>query len=384
VFIALVDPYRLHDSVERNGFNKIKPTPTRYQNEIKLHGAVKQGVDTVFLGNSRTELGFNPEHVTSGGSAYNLALAGTRLSTARSQLAHLRDEGVTPKTLIVGLEFLDFLIQPAKSSPVAVAKPKTVRDDLAWRADALFSIDSLIDSLKTLRLQRAEYPQSITERGFNPLFEYNKFAREGGYYPIFQQRAGEYANRFVQASRKSPTVPMGNSPDLIALRNIIIHGIKTEADIHLVIYPYHVQIMAMLEEAGLMNAFDDWKAMLVREVSDALRANPGARVRLWDFSGYSAYQCEAIPRKGDKLTKTMWYWEAGHFKDALGQKMLTRMFMDTTVLQTFGFELDANNSALNQARIIGERTACVAAHPEIFRNASALISNARGVGRPTQ
>lgn len=381
-FIAIIDPYRLYDSIEGRGFNKIKPTPTRYQNEIKLHGAVKRGADIVFLGNSRAELGFNPEHVTPGVPAYNLALAGTRLSTARTQLVYLSNERVIPTTLVVGLEFLDFLIQPVKSSSVAEAKPKTALDDLAWRADALFSIDSLIDSLKTLRLQRAADPQSITERGFNPLFEYNKFAREGGYYPIFQQRAGEYAKRFVQASNRLPAGWGSNSPDLVALRKIIAHGIKTEADVHLVIYPYHVQIMAMLEEAGLIGAFDDWKAMLVLEVSDALRANPGARVKLWDFSGYSTFHCEAIPPKGDTRTRTTWYWEAGHFKEALGQKMLHRMFMP--VPQPFGSELNSSNLAFNQTRISDERAVCAAAQPEIFRNARALISDVRDLGRRTE
>lgn len=382
-FVAFMDPYRLYDSTARTGLNRIKPMPTRYQNEIKLHGAVKRRADTFILGNSRAELGFNPEYFTSGSSAYNLALAGTRLATARSQLDYLRREGAVPSKLVVGVEFLDFLFEPDKASALQAAQPKTALEDLAWRADALFSIDSLIDSIKTLLLQRVSYPQSITERGFNPLLEYNKFARDGGYYAIFQQRAIEYAKRLGKAPQSRTVRWSASSPDVDALRAIIAHGIKNGADVHLVIYPYHVQIMAMWEEAGLISTFDDWKAMLVREVSTALAANPGARVTLWDFSGYSSYQCEAIPAKGDKHTQTTWYWEAGHFKETLGQIMLYRMFggNDTHIAQPFGFELNGTNFVSNQSRISGERAACAAAQQVIFKEARALISVARRLGR---
>lgn len=378
-FVMIMDPYRLYSIIERTGINQVKPVPTRYQNEIKLHGAIQRKADTFILGNSRAEIGFNPEHPALGTSAYNLALAGTRLTTARGQLEYLDTVGVAPARLVIGVEFLDFLIDPGHARPVRAAKPKTAFDDLTWKADALFSIDSLIDSLKTLRLQRASDPQSITARGFNPLLHYNKFAREGGYYPIFQQRAVEYAGRFVRAPRGLIVRASGSSPDIDALRALIAYGIKGNADVDLVIYPYHVQIMAMLEEAGLAGTFEEWKAILVREVATARAANPDARITLWDFSGYSTFQCEAVPAKGDKLTHTKWYWEAGHFKQALGDIMLDRIVGRNSghESQSFGFELNDGTVASNQVRVSAERAACFAAQPGLFQEAHALVTKAR-------
>ena len=41
-------------------------------------------------------------------------------------------------------------------------------------------------------------------------------------------------------------------------------------------------------------------------------------VELWDFTGFSPYTAEQVPRPGDTRTELQWYWEAGHFKKSLG------------------------------------------------------------------
>lgn len=375
--VALIDPYRLYGMTEVAGVNQVKPLPTRYQNQIKMHGALKHQADTFILGNSRAELGLNPEHDALGSSAFNLALAGTSLGTGREQLEQLQSAGVKPKRLVVGVEFLDFLLDPSKPPVQQEPKAKGPLDEFAWKADALFSMDSLSDSLKTLRLQRVSDPQSITARGFNPLREYNKFARDDGYYSIFQQRAIENAKRFVRVPRGLVNSETGSSPNIDNLRAILAHGVRGQAEMHLVIYPYHAQILAMFEEAGLATTFDNWKALLVEEVARTRAANPGARITLWDFSGFSSYQCEPIPAKGDKKTRTKWYWEAGHFKPALGDIMLSRIAGEEAA-GTFGFPLDQASTAGNTARIASERASCAAAQPEIFEHARQLISTARG------
>ena len=377
--VAVIDPYRLYGVKEMAGINQVKPLPTRYQNQIKMHGALKHGADTFILGNSRAELGLNPEHGALGASAFNLALAGTSMNTGREQLEQLQAEGIKPKRLIIGVEFLDFLVDPQRPRPLREAKPTGPFDQLAWQADSLFSIDSLADSLKTLRLQRMSDPQSITARGFNPLLEYNKFARDDGYHSIFQQRAVENAKRFVRLPRGLVHQQTGSSPNIDELRAVLAHGVRDQSDVHLVIYPYHAQILAMFDAAGLASSFDNWKALLVEEVEKARAANPGARVTLWDFSGYSGYQCEAIPAKGDKKTKTTWYWEAGHFKPALGDLMLSRIAGQAGAPPSFGFVLEQASMGANSARIASERASCAAAQPDIFEHARALVAKARGV-----
>lgn len=77
-------------------------------------------------------------------------------------------------------------------------------------------------------------------------------------------------------------------------------------------------MLAMFEAAGLWPLFDEWKAQLVLAIGDIRVRFPDARISLTDFSGYGTYNCERIPAANERDAATRWYWEAGHFKKALG------------------------------------------------------------------
>ena len=383
--ILTVDPYGLYRLVERPGFNQIKPQLKRYQREIKTEMALAAGADALIIGNSRAEIGFNPEHAAFAAGArstYNLALAGSRTDSARAQLDALRMHGMHPRKLVVGVEFLDFLVDPA--APARPSAPAPVTDrlaDLKWRLDSAFSIDSLVDALSTVRLQRLADPESMTARGFNPFFDYRKMAREEGYYPLFQQRATDYAKRFVTRPHALHYANGQVAVDFEHLHSVLTGAAAAGAEIHIAIYPYHAQILAMFDEAAMMPAFEQWKELMEAQVASVRAAHPGARITLWDFSGYMPYQCEAIPAKGERKAATAWYWEAGHFKSALGDIMLDRMFAtpQADAPDGFGVRLLTPAAAGDQReRIARERARCAASYPRLFEEAAALIANARG------
>jgi len=372
---VLVDPYGLFGIVQKPGFNAVKPRPDRYQEEIKLTAARRLQPEVVIAGNSRAEIGFDPAHpVLTGKNAYNLAIPGTSIHATRRQLDYLHAEGQRPTKVILGVEFLDFLTDPnVRRRQVAAAGTQQKVDASGWKVDAVFSLSALADSLATLRLQRDPEGKTIAPNGFNPLLEYRRFAREGGYHALFRQRAEEYAKTFVHLPRTLPAPEAGGSPDLDALGQIL-RTLAPASEVHLVIYPYHAQILAMFEEAGLWDAFEQWKAVLAREVAAVRRAHRHARLTLWDFSGYSSYQCEPIPLNGDRKTETRWYWEAGHFKSALGGAMLSRMMGDG--MDGFGHVLTVARLEENRQRIRQERASCAAAEPALFRDAAAMIQRA--------
>lgn len=384
--VIAIDPYGLYRIVDQPGLNQVKPQLKRYQKVIKTELALAAGADAFLIGNSRAEIGFNPEHPafianTQGG--FNLALAGSRIVRAREQLAALRTRGVRPARLVVGVEFLDFLVDPHATpgsfAPVPAPLPDSSVATLLWRLDTAFSIDSLADALLTLRLQHASDPESMTRRGFNRLYEYRKMAREEGYYSLFQQRATDYARRFAG---RTPMVrrPDGQAaPDLEHLNSILNQAAADGADVHVVIYPYHAQIMALFEHAGMLGAFEQWKVMLTAQIDAIRTAHPGARLTLWDFSGYQSYQCEPIPAKGDRSSTTRWYWEAGHFNAALGDVMLERMFgaSEAAGAAGFGVKLSGARMRENQHRTAQERRACMAAAPRLFDDAARLLANAK-------
>ncbi len=82
----------------------------------------------------------------------------------------------------------------------------------------------------------------------------------------------------------------------------------------------------MLQGARLIPAFEAWKKRLATIIQDGTRSEA---CPLWDFSGYHVFAREPVPPPGDRTTVVQWYWESGHFKRELGERMLARMFHGT-------------------------------------------------------
>ena len=383
LFVIVVDPYRLFRLVEKSDFNLVKPAPERYQEEIKLSLAKAFSGNAIILGNSRAEIGFNPEYagLTHGGySAFNLAIAGTTAAVAIRQLAYLKKAGQHPKLTVLGVEFLDFLRKPSvlegnKNDSQAERSP----DAWKWKFDTVFSISSVADAIETLRIQHRPEAITLTAQGFNPLLEYRKYAREQGYYALFQQRAVENAKKYL--SKKGQSFDFAQSKDMRDVKTLLGSDFSDTAEIHVIIYPYHAQILAMFEHVGLWQAFETWKLQLAQQIATIQKAHPNRRITLWDFSGYSSYQCEKIPSKEDKLAATQWYWEAGHFKPSLGEKIFDRILKSdqSSGEHSFGFAINETNVEENKQRIQTERANCKTTYPELFEDVDRLMKKASGI-----
>lgn len=373
-FVAVIDPYHLYGFVDSPRFNHVKPLPEQYREQIKLAQATAVRPDVILLGNSRVEVGLDPDSPQLSGhgrTAYNMGMAGTRLTVSERMYARLRAHAAPAAMAVVGVEFLDFLVKPDSAlAPAPSAEPLPWE----WRFDTLFSIKSVSDALRTVRLQKAADPETMTQRGQTPLRDYNRYARAEGYHAIFQQKAADNAKNIVRKPHNLFVAGTDSSESIDRLRALLDTMARDRTEVHLVIYPYHAQLMAMVEEGGLLPAMDDWKRLLVRE-ADAVRARyPGARITVWDFSGYADMRCERIPAPGDTRSRTQWYWEAGHFKSTLGERILQRVLGEET---PFGVRLAADNLDANRRRIAAERAQCASAYPQVFAGAHDLIAAAR-------
>lgn len=380
-----IDPYGLYGLVPpRAGFNVVKPSLARYQDEIKLTHAVALRPDVLILGNSRAEIGFDPEGPVlsrAGVSAYNLAIPGIGIAASRSQVEHLHRIGTKPRLFVLGLEFLDFIDDPVRPASLAVPNVQQGKHPVEkrfWRFDCLFSLTSLKDAFRTLMIQRETEPETMTARGFNPLQQYRSLVRNEGYYALFNQKAKENAKMYLRKARGT-----ASSTDFSHLRAILELAAQSGIEIKLVVYPYHGQVLALFESAGLWPVFEDWKLQVTREVSALRQHYPAARVKLFDFSGYSPHSCERIPAKGDRKTETRWYWEGGHFKKELGEIVLDRILSgageDSLELSGTGFgrELEQRSVPANQQRIAAERISCLNAYPELFEESANLVAALR-------
>lgn len=156
-FVVIVDPYGLYGVVRRAGFNAVKPglslTRTRSSRSTRCAGGRNSSSLAIRARKSASIRA--PAPLAALGADYNLAIPGTGLATSASQFAQLRQAGIHPRTVIVGLEFIDFLNPAAApAAPQAPASMPPVQGRAYWRFDTLFSLGSVKDAVHTLRIQR--------------------------------------------------------------------------------------------------------------------------------------------------------------------------------------------------------------------------------------
>ncbi len=322
----LVDPYGLHDSPRWSGINTLKPRPDRSLGVIKLVNALRMRPDALILGNSRADIGFDPKVFIQRGLAqrpYNLAIPGSGLESNVRDLETILQQGIRPKVVVVGLEFFDYLQTDKPDSKPNSAQPADnwERRQLRLWLQSLLTLAALGDSLATLRAQHATNPAIIREDGFNPLQDYLTLARNEGYFALFRQRGLENARRLRAANTPAS---WSSTPDFAALEQLLRLAKEFDIRLEFAIYPYHVQILGLLQRNELLPPFTEWKQTLSKRISEATAE--GIRARLWDFSQINRQTTEKIPDRGDRQAETRWYWEAGHFKAALGELMLDQMF----------------------------------------------------------
>lgn len=337
---VLVDPLGIFMSPRMQGVNRIKPHLDHHQELTRWRQVQRLCPSAMILGNSRAEIGFDPEHpafATRGLNVANQAVPGTDVVTAYHQVLWSRSIGCTPKLLVIGIEFFDFLgDKPPRSLALLSEAPAPRIDTKAW-TEIVFSVSGLSDSLTTVAVQQARHPATLTERGFNPMLNYVPEVARSGHHALFRQRAVENARVWARKPRLLRPPGADRSEDAVALQAILDIARASGSQVHLVIYPYHAQIRLMMKQLALDGLFRDWKRdMLAMTELAAGRAGAGA-VSLWDFSGLSHYTTEVIPPPTDRHTQLQHYWEAGHFKKALGDKVLSRVLGQAS---DFGIQLD--------------------------------------------
>jgi len=323
---VFIDPLGVFAAPRIPGINSLKPYLDHHQELARWMAAKRLCPSAAIFGNSRAQIGFDPEHPAfhkAGLEAFNHAIPGSSVNLALNQLNWLIEAGCTPRVAILGIEFFDFLGATSPVTPLSIPRVEPApRLNGLFFAETVFSLSGLRDSVNTLSLQQAKYPATVSPRGFNPLLNYIREVEQSGHQQLFRQRAEENLKSW---KRKAPRVQSetGVSTDYAALESFLSLASKSGIKTYVVIYPYHAEIRLVMERIGLGDVFSEWKESLL--LATQKLSHQGAEIQVFDFSGVSKYSLEAIPAYGDKQTQLKYYWEAGHFKKALGDKMILQI-----------------------------------------------------------
>ena len=361
----IVDPYGLYDEIVIEGFNAKKPRAYTHRRLVKQRRALRLAPTTVVFGNSRLDVGIDPDSPNWPEDlrpVFNLAIPGEGMGGIVKSYDLIVRRAV-PRTIVIGVDFMDFLSADAPIADLTMPLPARLRaGHMAFQAlvETHLSQTAVIDSLRTVFLQGDRYAEHMTKAGFNPMRQYLPIVRREGHYAIAHQKNRQYLKAFFGRPSSIFLEDGGDAAPMHELRVLLSDARRRGIEVHMFFYPYHADLLETIWVSGYWTMFEVWKRTVVRIV-DEIFATSG-RVALWDFAGYNSYSTEPIPARGDTKSDMRWYWEPGHFKSALGQLMIARLFGGGE--SDFGFRLSAEN--------IEQRIADVRAARQQYTRARAL------------
>ncbi len=386
MFNLVVDPYGLFRLVDRPGFNSIKPKAGTHGAMAKAYQVLRVRPRGLILGNSRSEVGLDPEYSAWPQNArplFNLGLPGTGTQTTLNYLQHVlansKNAGVPKLELVVwGIDFMDFLVDATAPPPSSQKVNKDLRllvtsdgsrnperpvQQLRDYAESTLTLAAFLDSVNTLANSRNAYAEDLTPLGFNPMRDYLKITADEGYRAVFRQKDIENVKAYLRRPKDIFDASGHSSPALTDLRQVVNLCRENRIPLHLVIYPYHAHLMEIIRITGHWPAFEAWKRA-VTQVAEEGKLNTNNTVFLWDFSGFNELTREPIPDNKDRQTAMRWYWEAGHFKRELGDLILNRIFVPADVHDGFGVLLNRANVDAQIATLNSQETDYRDKHPQ--------------------
>lgn len=354
----VVDPYGIFRLVDQPGFNSIKPTAASHGAMSKAYQVLRVQPKTLILGNSRVEVGLDPNHPAWPQSArpvYNAALPGTGTATSLRYLQHVLaanagNPAAQPTLVLWGVDFMDFLTDPTLPTPTRSANPDSSESKRLMTApfstrfgqqardyaESTLTLAALIDSVTTLANQRNPYAVDLTPQGFNPMRDYIKITQDEGYWAVFRQKDQVYEKSFARFPKGIFDASGNTSKHWEDLKEIMRLCRQSGIELRLFTYPYHAHMLDIFSKTGHAPGLAFWKATLVKALADEATASAKPAFRLWDFSNLNAITDEGVPLKGDHRSTMRWYWEAGHFKSTLGDVMLYQLLEASTPLVLHG------------------------------------------------
>jgi hypothetical protein len=226
--------------------------------------------------------------------------------------------------IVVAVEFLD-AIDDAGRTESASPIHEPLRPLAHWLDNLLdwftasLTVGALTDTIQTVLSQGSAEVNVTRPDGSAELGEYAAYIRRRGGAALFEHKLAEYRARFATYAPPEFNRPQENAT-FTALIALLDAAHANHSDVDIIIYPYHAVVLDLLREHGLWSGFEQFKRALVDIVWQRY-----PNTRIVDFSGYNAFTTEPPPLPGPG-NAMRWYWEPGHFRTSLGDKIIERLY----------------------------------------------------------
>ncbi len=355
-FNLVIDPYGVYRLVRIPGVNVYKPVVYTNSRWAKAQAIEMIRPRSLVLGDSRTEIGIDPDsvywrHRTS--PSYNLSIASGNMQDTLAYFKYANS--IVPiKHVILGLDLLMFKagnnpmqragfswLEGLQQRPRATDIPKN-------RTYGLFSLNASKASIQTILAQHGRDIAPFYANGMRDTTPLVDRQARVGVKRQFLASEKNFIYRHMYA--RTPTGeflyaahPM-HSPGLDAFRELLDICVKSNIDIVVFISPVHARQLEIIRNEGSWDIFEEWERQIVNIVDLANKQLPkNDAIPLWDFADYNAITMELPPAIGNKQASMKWYWESSHYKSAVGEIILEKIFdakSKKPILNGFGTPLD--------------------------------------------
>jgi hypothetical protein len=362
-FNWFIDPFGMFWSPLIDNINTVKPEAGTRSRITKAYQPNKINPDILIVGNSRVEMGLDPANeLFSGKKVYNQGMPGASLKMQIDYAIDAIAKNDSIEHLLVGVDFLDFLISDeqvskgvsglSKTSPhynFRLTSQDNTTDNakllrLKEKLGLIFSLDALSASISTITQQKS-LTSSINSSGFNNAASYLQIMNTEGIKPLFTQKLTELQTRLQSRNWKILSQKeMPYSPTFVHLGRLINITNHKNIKVTFFINPYHSSYLHTLSANKQWDNFELWKKTLVKYLGN-MKAD---QISLWDFSGFHRIINEAVNLKTPKKQMQS-FWEPAHYKKGLGERFLTQLLTPEELSYNkikwndFGVLLNLNN-----------------------------------------
>jgi hypothetical protein len=334
-FNLIIDPYLVFGSPRTKGVNQVKTEINEYVFLTKAFEPFRRSTDVLIAGNSRVEMGLDPNHACFeklGLEAYNLGIPGAGVGRQLNYVLNVVYSQPV-RRILLGVDFVDFLEEEGSPRPLRDLNVTTGNlprrfdgsnnPEYKWvsaqtRFKSLLSLNALISSVQTLLLQ-GPYRADRLPNGFNPARDFSRATSLEGPGALFEQKMASVRERFV-----TPMSIYYADGSLVREFDLFSRFLDIAAvegvEVVVLAGPFHELFWDLLREKGLLEMHMDWLA----EIEGRVRRAEG-QATIWDFSMDSEFIHEPVPPAGVKTSALNWFWEPSHYRKSLGDKMLDSM-----------------------------------------------------------
>lgn len=346
-----VDPYLIHQWNTPH-LQRLLPGRERLSPWGKTYALARFRPQVLFVGNSRTELGLPVNTIWFGGKrVFNAGLSGASLGDAAAMARHAATVSKL-ETVVWGIDAPSFSMEIGNTDfdreLVAQDRHYLLRRWMINLRRAL-SLDMTQDSIRVLRGQFGSVCLSSLA--------------------LLGQRDGRCVRDRIEslggtAASILPRVrdfSRGGGPTAEAMQELdraTAALCRAGTRVRLYINPTHAMTSDVLYWAGKWPALEQWQQQLTALVEQ--RRRQGCDVRLFDFSGFNSVTTESPPQRSGQ-PEMVHYWETSHYRENVGQMILTRMFGADDA--RFGVELTPASLPLHQAEQRAARDRYHQEHP---------------------